>query len=379
MDFDIFAIDDSQVELPSKKKNFGTVYSPKPKDGQDGTYNARLRLLSNPKNVKSGNIIEKTAYYINCPEADLNQYVDGQEKFTKGKCPLNKSWWDLWNRAEKQGDQAAKDMIKGDDATFTRSSQYFCYALVVSDPQNKELENTIVVFRFPNAIRQLIIAQQQPEKVAGVDDDDSVESCNVFNPLTGKDFVLKLTQKGKFPDYQNCKFADKSTIMKFKGIVLDPKKMKDDAVSGAMKEFRELIDGRPDIYEQESLEWSDEIVEKVESFIETLGDGLGDSDFKPKKKPTKKDVKSDDDDDDDIFDEEEDDKPVKKKEPVKTPKKAAVKAEDDDDDMFDDDEDEVPAKAPKKEPKKEAKPKKAAVKADDDDDDDIDDWLNDVE
>ena len=61
-DFDIFSTSVDDIDLYKRDKKESVFYSPKAKDGADGTYKALIRFMPNLKNPKQP-IVRKFTYW----------------------------------------------------------------------------------------------------------------------------------------------------------------------------------------------------------------------------------------------------------------------------------------------------------------------------
>ena len=339
-EFDIFNLDDSQMSYQEEKKT-KKVYSPKPSDGSDNTFSSVIRFIANPKDPYNQSILKKVSYWIEAPELGLKGYFDSPTSIGDKNCPISKKYWELKNASDK-GDNRAKNAL---ERLGTRKEMYFSYVYVVTDTQNKDLEGKIVIFRYNKTIKKLIDSQKNPP--AAVEGMEEEPSCEVFNLLTGKNFLLKITKQGEYPNYDGCKFAKNVTPLKIGDKLITDKEAK--------AEFKTLIESRPDIYEHEYREWNDEESEKISKYLNSLSGSA---------------INSYNDLNNDVDEFGEPVQQTKKSTPKKEEKKV-VPADD-----FEDDFDEKPKPTAKKEEKtvaKKAEKKAAPAPAGDDD---LDDFLN---
>ncbi len=359
MNFDIFNLDDSQMKINTSVKKTD-VYQPKYKDGKDNTYTSVIRFLPNPLNPYTKSTIKKISYWFDVTELELRGYFDCPNTIDK-ESPINKKYWELFNKGEKGDARAAANAKK----IGNRDTKYYSYVLVLKDPQHPELENTIQVFKYPYYIQKLIESQENPQKLEGYEDTDA---CNVFNPMTGKNFKLVVTKKGEFPNYEGSKFLDKVEPCRLNGKLITDKE-----TGKALSKL--LVDCKVKLEEFEYKEWNEDDEEKIMKYLKSLSGGsqkTDDSDIffdddKPKKEEKKPVKKQDEVDDlDDLFNDAETTKQNKKDEVV---------------DDFDLDLEEEPKKEEKKPAKKEVKEEKKKVEKKvetTDDFDDLDDFLKDL-
>jgi hypothetical protein len=176
------------------------------------------------------------------------------------------------------------------------------------------------------------------------DKDDDEVNGNVFDPINGYNFKLKLFKKGGMPSYDKCRFINKPIPI----VVDEDDNMDEDAINEVLDNMIDLVEVR------------EEYIKKIKSYEllakkldETLNSGsskqsvddedddVEEFDEKPKKSKKKKVVVEDDDDDEEFFDDDDDDEeePPKKSKKAKKSKKVVEEDEDDDDDFLDDDDD----------------------------------------
>lgn len=323
--FDMFAMDDSQMQIKKKGGNKFT-YSPNLSNADDKVYLAKGYFLPHPKDPYNKSVRTKTAFWINCPELGLKTYVDGQEDF-RDKCPLNELFWELFN-LKKKGDVVADKKLK----QFSRKTQYHSLFLVEKDKQlGESVEGEIKALKYNRPIHKLILAQLEPTDAGESeffeeDDEDEVDTdpCNVFNVMKTKKLHIKIVEKGGYPNYDECKFSQKRGPLVYNGKPLTDKKTR--------KEFLEKYKEAADkIDEYVAEEWDEELEAKIMKFIALMRG----------KSVTSIDDFMDDDDDDEDGEEEVFKSKTKKASKTKSKqnKKSETIDEDDDDETFNDDDD----------------------------------------
>jgi hypothetical protein len=187
-------------ESENKKKDFtdSRIYYPQLKD--DGTAETVIRFLPSPDTdipyVKTFTHSFKGpgGWFINDCPTTLNQ-----------PCPVCKVNTEIWaNNEEKQ----ARLLVgrKG------RKTNYFVNILVVKDPQNKENEGKVFLFRYGTKIHEKILQKINPPK-------DSVdEPIMVFDYYEGCNFKLKIKKirsgENEYPNYDNSEWSSPSPIAK---------------------------------------------------------------------------------------------------------------------------------------------------------------------
>lgn len=255
VEFDIFNLDDQQMNYQEEKKE-RSLFSPKPSDGRDNTYSAVIRFIPNPKDPYNKSWLKKVQYWIEAPELELKGYFDSVQSIGKDKdCILSKKYWELHNAAKKGDANAAKAQKR----INTRKENYFSYVYILKDPQNTANEGKVMVFRYPKAIKKLIDKEKNPESVDGF---ETVESVEVFNLRTGKDFLLKITKQGDYPNYDECKFSSTRRPLSVGGKPITEK--------AAQAEFAELMKNRPILEDYDYKEWDEETTTKIKKFLANL-------------------------------------------------------------------------------------------------------------
>lgn len=258
-ELDIFnlSVDDLKTEEQTSSRN--ELYKTDPKKGKDSVYRAIIRFLPNINNPKKS-IIKKFQYWLENNEGQ-GFYVDCPSSINE-KSPIQDAFWKLY-----KSDSA---FDKKQAERFKRKEYYYSYILVQKDPQNPELEGTVQIFRYPKAIKKLIDAQLQPE---AEELEMGTQPVNVFDPFTGKDFLLKVILKGGFWNYDECKFSPNQDVISIKGV-----KMENNPES--RKQILSIYEGIQAIEDHEFKPWTDEIRTKVNDFLmEVTGvvDKTGDS------------------------------------------------------------------------------------------------------
>ena len=342
VNFDIFNMDDTQMKINTGKQS-NNVYSPKYSDGKDNTYQAIIRFLPNPEDPYNGSWVQKTSYWFDVADYNIRGYFDSPQMIGE-ECPINKKYWELKNAGDKGDARAEKNAKK----VGNRDIKYYSYVLIVKDPQNPDLEGTVQVFKYPNQIKKLIDEQNEEKKGIDLEGEDNVK-CNIFNPISGKNFLLHITKKGDFANYEKSKFKPNSTVVK-----IDDEEVTES--KDAAKKLKQMLsEVKTKLSSFAYKPWSEEDEQKINKYLRSLTTS----------------AKADADDDGDFdFDDDSSSK--------KTTSKTTTKKKDDDDFDFDDE-----VTSSKKETKKTAKNTKAKETKkeepkDEVDNDDLDDFLNDL-
>jgi hypothetical protein len=248
--FDIFnlGIDNfKNEEKPASSKS--TEYKTDPKLSKDSIYRAIVRFVPNIKNPKKS-IIKKFSYWLELTEGE-GFYVDCPSSINE-KSIIQDTFWKLF-KSESAFDKKQAEHIK-------RKEYYYSYVEIVKDPQRPELEGTIQIFRYPKAVKKLIDAQIQPE---ATEIEMGVEPTNIFDFFNGKDFSLKVTLKGGYWNYDECKFAPSASPISIKGA-----KMDNNAESRNV--ILSLYEGVNELEEFDFKPWTDEQRERVHKFLSEL-------------------------------------------------------------------------------------------------------------
>lgn len=87
-----------------------------------------------------------------------------------------------------------------------RKHSYWANILVVKDPAAPENEGKVFKYRFGQKIMDKI------EAMVNVDVEMGETPVNVFCPIEGCNFALKVKKVGGFPNYDDCKFYGQSEI-----------------------------------------------------------------------------------------------------------------------------------------------------------------------
>lgn len=114
---------------------------------------------------------------------------------TIGKdCPVCKANGEAWARGDKK---LARDR--------KRIKKYYANIYVVSDPKNPENEGKVFLFKFGQAIFDILTAASNPE----FEDETPI---NPFDLWEGADFKLKIVKKDGQTNYDRSEFADPAPL-----------------------------------------------------------------------------------------------------------------------------------------------------------------------
>jgi len=150
-------------------------------------------------------------------------------------------------------------IVKEINKNFSRWYTHYSYVYIAKDPQFKDLEGKIKVFKYRAQINDLIEHQINPEEDGLI---EGVSSINPFHLLTGKDFLCVVSKKTKdWRDWTKCKFMDEVTPFRFK-IADTEVVMKDE--QGAIKLVTELFEKTAHtLDEYQHISWTDETYVQV--------------------------------------------------------------------------------------------------------------------
>lgn len=249
-DFDIFNLNVEEMNFHETTVAKKVLYSPSYKDGKDNTYSAVVRFIPYPKDPINKSILQKYTYWLDAGNIGVRGYYDSPSTIGK-ECPLAKTYWKLKN-SDSAVDQKNAERLK-------RKEQFHSLVWIIKDPQNPELEGSVMVLRYNKTIKALIDEEKNPDPELGVS-----EPVNVFDLFRGKDFIIKITKKGDYPDYGGCKFSPKVT-----SITIDGKQVKPDAAGKKLIKER-VLDTAPDLLQYDYQELSQDQQGQVHAFIASI-------------------------------------------------------------------------------------------------------------
>lgn len=236
-EFDIFSVGVNDLDTGDRQGTGGSdLYSPKPDQGQDGTYRSLIRFLPNIKNPRKP-YVRKFVYWLEDREGN-GFYADSPSTVGE-KCPVQDMFFKLRN-SESAVDKKMSEGLK-------RREVFYALVQIVKDPQNRDLEGQIKVFKFGYKIKAKIDEELNPQ---------FDEPTQIFDPFEGKNFELVLTKKGGYPNYDSCKFQGSKTAMTIKG----------EAVTNSdegRKAILEYLKDAPDLGNFDYKSWTDEQRTKI--------------------------------------------------------------------------------------------------------------------
>jgi len=298
-DFDIFSTSVDDIDLYKRDKKESVFYSPKAKDGADGTYKALIRFMPNLKNPKQP-IVRKFTYWLESPDGK-GQNFDSPSTIGE-KCPIQQTFYRLKN-SESAADRRMAEKLK-------RRETFYSLVKVIKDPQKPENEGRYFILKYGTKLKQKIDDEMSPS---------FDEPTQIFNPMNGKNFEFIVTKQGEFNNYDTSKFQSKKTPVIVNGAPMDDSQESRDAVLEELK-------NAPDLSNFEYKSWNDEERATVERFLGYYTSRGSNVDAIVNAKPKAETKFTAEDAEDDVFS-----TPAPK--PTKTESKPAAKASNDDEDL----------------------------------------------
>ena len=247
--FDIFNLSLDDFKTEEKPKSGQDLYKTDPKLSKDSIYRAIIRFIPNVKNPKKS-FVKKFSYWLE--DAGGNGFYVDCPSSIGDKSIIQDTFWKLF-KSESAFDKKQAEKIK-------RKEYYYSLVYIMKDPQRPEFENTVQILRYPRAVKKLIDAQIQPDVT---DLEMGTEPTNVFDFFEGKDFSLKVTMKGGYWNYDECKFAQAKTP-----IAVNAVKMENNAESRKM--IMDLYEGAADIEIYDFKQWDEELRNKVNNVLSEI-------------------------------------------------------------------------------------------------------------
>jgi len=236
-EFDIFNVSVKDLDTGDRPANMGSdLYTPKPDQGQDGTYRSLIRFLPNIKNPRKP-FVRKFVYWLE--DRDGNGFYADSPSTVGDKCAVQDMFFKLRN-SESAVDKKMSEGLK-------RREVFYALVQIVKDPQNRDLEGQIKVFKFGYKIKTKIDEELNPQ---------FDEPTQVFDPFEGKNFELVISKKGGYPNYDSCKFHGNKSVMEIEGTGVT------DSDEGR-KTIMNFLTDAPDLGNFEYKPWNDEQRNKV--------------------------------------------------------------------------------------------------------------------
>jgi hypothetical protein len=248
--FDIFNLSLDNFKTEEKKTEVNPIYKTDPKLSKDSIYRAIVRFIPNIKDPKKS-IIKKFSYWLENAEGN-GFYMDCPSSIND-KSIIQDTFWKLF-KSESAFDKKQSEKMK-------RKEYYYSYIYVVKDPQRPEMENTVQILRYPKSVKKLIDSQISPD---ASDIELGVEPTNIFDFFQGKDFSLKVTLKGGYWNYDECKFASGRSPITLNGVKMENNSESRTMVMGLYGENLQSLDVHS------FKPWTDDDREKVHSYLAEL-------------------------------------------------------------------------------------------------------------
>lgn len=236
-EFDIFNLSVSDLDTGDRQNSGGSdLYSPKPDQGQDGTYRSLIRFLPNVKNPRKP-YVRKFVYWLE--DRDGNGFYADSPSTVGEKCPVQ----DLFFKLRNSESAVDKKMSEG----LKRREVFYALVQIVKDPQNRDLEGQIKVFKFGYKVKAKIDEELNPQ---------FDEPTQIFDPFEGKNFELVLSKKGGYPNYDSCKFQGSKTPMTINGQAVSD-------TNEGRKMILDYLKDAPDLANFDYKAWNDEQRNKI--------------------------------------------------------------------------------------------------------------------
>jgi hypothetical protein len=248
--FDIFNLSLDNFKTEEKKQEVSNIYKTDPKLSKDSVYRSIVRFIPNLNNPKKS-IIRKFSYWLE-DATGAGFYADCPSSTPGEKSIIQDTFWKLY-KSESAFEKKQAERMK-------RKEYYYSYVYIVKDPQRPELENTVQILRFPKAVKKMIDAQIQP---SAEDIEMGVEPTNIFDFFGGKDFSLKVTLKGGYWNYDECKFGSSATAIQLNGAKMDNNEE-------GRKMIMSIYEGVNALEDNEFKPWSEDLQNKVYAYLQEL-------------------------------------------------------------------------------------------------------------
>jgi len=236
-EFDIFSVGVNDLDTGEQKTGgVSDLYTPKPDQGQDGVYRSLIRFLPNPKNPRKP-FIRKYVYWLEDREG--NGFYADSPSTVGDKCPVQDMFFKLRN-SESAVDKKMSENLK-------RREVYYALVQIVKDPQNRDLEGQVKIYKFGYKIKTKIDEELNPQ---------FDEPTQVFSPFEGKNFELVISKKGGYPNYDSSKFQGSKSPMTLKGEAVNDS-------DESRKEILSYLNDAPDLNNFDYQPWNDEQRGKV--------------------------------------------------------------------------------------------------------------------
>lgn len=199
-DFDIDTFAEEYAKPTTSTSINEGVYRSDPSTGKDGTFVALIRFLPNITNPKKP-VVSKFTYWLTGQDGK-GEYFDCPKSIGENSI-IAETYFKLKNSPNEWDQEKAKKL--------QRKSFNFAYIQVVKDFQDSSNDGKIMLYRFPQTIMDQISSELVP---SSEDVTLGKDPCNVFSPFDGKNFLLKVTTKSSYWNYDQCKFEPSPSCMK---------------------------------------------------------------------------------------------------------------------------------------------------------------------
>ena len=243
---DIFNLQAESFVNPPKKKT-SDIYSPQADNGKDGVYEAVIRFIPNHTNPNQSKI-QKFCVWLEDPTEEKGFLVDCPSSVGK-KSILKDIFWKLKNSTSARDQELA--------LKFSRNGYFYSLVQIVEDKNAPDLVGKIMVFKFGIKVNEKIEAQLKPARGT---------ATNPYDLFEGKDFILRISKKQKWNNYDLCEFSSDRTAITI-GTEKTPiaRNAEDMARTKAW-----LAAESPDLGKYEYKEWTQEITDRVMKAINNI-------------------------------------------------------------------------------------------------------------
>lgn len=253
----LFNLNSSQF-TEKKKEGFKVdenLYAPEPEQAADKkVYKSVIRFIpfhADPDKSK----FQKDVCILKNPITNERLIIEDPSSF--GNFSLTLKYEIMLKKLYK----SEPDMVNELRTNFNRFSKFWSLVQIVKDPNRPDLEGKIKVFNFGFNINKLIEAEINPASDGLV---ESAVSVNPYDLLKGKDFLLVVSKKGKYNNYDGSKFINELTPFKFNGKPVE-------ATDKGMKEvFEYLKNSSPDLLNYYPKQIDSTTEDRVKEFLEAI-------------------------------------------------------------------------------------------------------------
>jgi len=250
---DLFNLEATDFIAPVAAKGSTEIYKPSPAKGKDNIYTATIRFIPNWQAPKTKSRITKNYIWADMPGGQGREFGCATSTGSKNS-PISDQFFLYWNKFKKSKNVTDEDIMK----KFSRQSKTYSLIEVVEDKNQPDLNGKIMVYAFPPAIGKLIDKELQG------DEDASEDPINAYDLFEGRHFLLKITKKGEWNNYDDCKFKGKGTP-----IVIDGKPLQK-TKEGLQLVGEYLKTNSPDLLKFEFKAWDDETTEAFDEYVRSV-------------------------------------------------------------------------------------------------------------